>query len=104
MMGAYLGLGLTVVLWGASFAALKVLLSELGPAAITAARFAIGIVVLAGVSAQRRQLQAPRLRDLPWAALLGFLGITSLPAWKPPLLGVGMKSGRRQAPNPPRLN
>jgi hypothetical protein len=29
---------------------------------------------------------------------------TSFPAWKPPLLGVGMKSGRGQAPNPPRLN
>ena len=26
---------------------------------------------------------------------LGFILFTSLPAWKPPLLGVGMKSGRR---------
>ncbi len=75
-MNAYLGLGLTVVLWGASFVALKVLLHELGPAALTVVRFAIGITVLAVVSAARRQLQAPRARDLPWIALLGFLGIT----------------------------
>ena len=75
-MGAYLGLGLTVVLWGASFVALKILLQELEPAALTMARFAIGIAVLATVSAARRQLQAPRMRDLPWLALLGFLGIT----------------------------
>jgi hypothetical protein len=34
----------------------------------------------------------------------GGVGFTSFPAWKPPLLGVGMKSGRRWAPNPPRLN
>lgn len=75
-MSAYLGLILTVVLWGASFVALKVLLQELGPAALTAVRFAIGIAVLAAVSAARRQLQLPRARDLPMLALLGFLGIT----------------------------
>ncbi len=75
-MRAYLGLGLTVAFWGASFVALKVLLRELGPATITVVRFAIGLAVLAPVSAARRQLQAPRPRDLPWLALLGFLGIT----------------------------
>ena len=73
---AYVGLGLTVAFWGASFVALKVLLRELGPASITVLRFAIGIAVLAAVSAARRQLQAPRARDLPWLALLGFSGIT----------------------------
>ena len=71
-----LGLGLTVAFWGASFVALKVLLRELGPATITVVRFAVGLAVLAAVSAARRQLQAPRARDLPWLALLGFLGIT----------------------------
>jgi len=74
-VSAYLGLVLTVVLWGASFVALKVLLQELGPAALTAVRFAIGIAVLAAVSAARRQIQLPRARDLPMLALLGFLGI-----------------------------
>jgi len=75
-MLAYLGLGLTVAFWGASFVALKVLLRELGPATITVVRFAVGLAVLVAVSAARRELQAPRARDLPWLALLGFLGIT----------------------------
>jgi len=75
-MSAYIGLGLTVAFWGASFVALKVLLRELSPATITVVRFAVGLAVLAAVSAARHQLQAPRARDLPWLALLGFLGIT----------------------------
>jgi len=75
-MTAYLGLALTVALWGASFVALKVLLRELGPAAITVLRFAVGAAFLFVVSAARRQLQPPRARDLPWLAALGFLGIT----------------------------
>jgi drug/metabolite transporter (DMT)-like permease len=75
-MLAYIGLGLTVAFWGASFVALKVLLRELGPATITVVRFAVGLAVLFAVSAARRQLQAPGARDVPWLALLGFLGIT----------------------------
>jgi drug/metabolite transporter (DMT)-like permease len=75
-MRAYLGLVLTVAFWGASLVALKVLLRELGPATITVLRFAVGLAVLAAVAAARHQLQAPRARDLPWLALLGFLGIT----------------------------
>src|SRR4030042_425142 len=75
-MRAYLGLGLTVAFWGASFVALKVLCRGLTPATITVLRFAVGLAVLAAVSAARHQLQAPRARELPWLALLGFLGIT----------------------------
>jgi drug/metabolite transporter (DMT)-like permease len=74
-MTAYVGLVLTVVLWGASFVALKVLLRELSPAAITALRFTVGALFLLVVCAARRQLQSPRARDLPSLALLGFLGI-----------------------------
>lgn len=73
---AYIGLGLTVAFWGASFVAIKVLLRELGPAPITVLRFGVGVVFLAAVSAGRRQLQLPTWRDVPWLALLGFIGIT----------------------------
>jgi drug/metabolite transporter (DMT)-like permease len=74
-MRATISLSLTVVLWGASFVAIKVLLRDLNPAAITVVRFAIGIAVLGAVSAARRQLTLPSRRDLPWMVLLGLLGI-----------------------------
>ncbi len=73
---AYIGLGLTVAFWGASFVAIKVLLRELGPAPITILRFGVGVAFLAVVSASRRQLQLPAWREVPWLALLGFSGIT----------------------------
>jgi len=72
---AYIALALTVAFWGASFVALKVLLRELGPAAITVARFGIGMAFLWIVTAARRQLQRPTRRDLLWLAGLGFSGI-----------------------------
>lgn len=75
-MRATIRLALTVILWGASFVAIKVLLRDLNPATITVVRFAIGVAVLGAVSAARRQLVAPPARDLPWMALLGLLGIT----------------------------
>jgi drug/metabolite transporter (DMT)-like permease len=73
---AYIGLGLTVAFWGASFVAIKVLLRELGPAPITVLRFGVGLAFLAAVSAGRRQLQLPTRGEWPWLALLGFSGIT----------------------------
>lgn len=75
-MYAYLGLGLTVAFWGASFVAIKLLLAELGPAAITVARFGIGVAFLWIVSAGRRHLQRPTPRELLGLAGLGFSGIT----------------------------
>ncbi|MBM3123053.1 MAG: DMT family transporter [Chloroflexi bacterium] len=87
MLG-YLGLSLTVVFWGASFVALKVLLRELGPAAITVARFGVGMVFLWIVSAARGHLQRPTKRELPWLAGLGFSGIV-LHQW---LQSVGLQT------------
>ncbi len=72
---ARIGLALTVIFWGGSFIAIKVLLRELNPAVITAVRFAMGVVILAGVGARRGQLRLPRPREIPLLALLGFLGI-----------------------------
>lgn len=72
---ARIGLALTVIFWGGSFIAIKILLRELNPAVITAVRFAMGVAILAGVSAKRGQLRLPRLRQIPLLALLGFSGI-----------------------------
>ncbi len=72
---ARIGLALTVIFWGGSFIAIKVLLRELNPAVITAVRFAVGVAILAAVGARRGRLRLPRRRDVPLLALLGFLGI-----------------------------
>ncbi len=72
---ARVGLALTVIFWGGSFVAIKVLLRELNPAVITATRFAMGVAILAGVSARRGSLRWPGLRRLPLLALLGLMGI-----------------------------
>ena len=74
-MYAYAALALTVAFWGASFVALKVLLRELDPAAITVARFGVGTAFLWIVSATRRHLQRPTKGELVWLAGLGFSGI-----------------------------
>lgn len=79
-MYAYAALALTVAFWGASFVALKVLLRELGPAAITVARFGVGVGFLWVVSAARRHLQRPTKGELLWLAGLGLSGI-SLHQW-----------------------
>lgn len=62
-----------VVAWGASFIATKVALRELDPYGIIWGRFAVGLVVLVGVLAFRRQWKVPSGRDLLFFALLGFL-------------------------------
>ncbi len=72
---ARVGLALTVIFWGGSFIAIKILLRELNPAVITAVRFAMGVAILAGVSARRGQLRLPKARQVPLLALLGFMGI-----------------------------
>ena len=87
-MYAYVALALTVAFWGASFVALKVLLRELGPAAITVARFGVGVAFLWIVSAARGHLKRPTKRELLWLAGLGFSGIT-LHQW---LQAVGLQT------------
>jgi drug/metabolite transporter (DMT)-like permease len=67
---------LSVVLWGASFVATKAALAELSPLAVIVLRFAIGLAVIVGVLARRRQLVAVRRADVGWLALLGLNGIT----------------------------
>lgn len=64
-----------VVVWGGSFIATKIALAEIAPVTVVWLRFAMGVVVLGAVVAQRRQLFRPSARDFGYFALLGFLGI-----------------------------
>jgi drug/metabolite transporter (DMT)-like permease len=65
-----------VAVWGGSFVATKVALRDMTPVALVWARFAMGILVLGGIVAARRQFRAVPGRDLAYFLLLGFLGIT----------------------------
>ncbi len=76
MNGAYLGLTITVVLWGASFVATKIALQDITPAAIAFLRFAMGVVVLFLILIKRSELRRFTLRELPSLSVLGILGIT----------------------------
>ena len=72
----YLKALVTVSVWGASFIATKVALRDVLPITIVWLRFAIGVLILGLAVAYRKQLYLPALRDLPYFALLGFIGIT----------------------------
>ncbi len=67
---------LAVIFWGGSFVATKIALREAQPATIVWLRFAIGVLILGLTIAVRHQLSLPRVKDLGYFALLGFLGIT----------------------------
>ena len=67
---------LAISLWGASFAATKIVLREVSPLAVVVLRFGIAIPVLAIVTATRRQFKLPGRNDLGWLIVLGLNGIT----------------------------
>lgn len=64
-----------VAVWGASFIATKIALAEAAPVTVVWLRFAMGVAVLGGFVAFRRQLTLPAPSDLGYFTLLGFLGI-----------------------------
>ncbi len=66
----------TVVVWGASFVAIKIGLKYVSPITLIWMRFALGLIVLGAVVLFRRQFRVPKLKDWLYLALLGFLGIT----------------------------
>lgn len=72
---AFFGLSLAAVAWGASFVATKRAVSEVSPATVVWTRFGMGVLVLGAAVAGRRQLALPPARELPFFALLGFLGV-----------------------------
>ncbi len=67
---------IAVVAWGASFVATKVALQEISPATVVWLRFTMGVIVLGFAVGMRKQFALPERKELPYFALLGFIGIT----------------------------
>ncbi|MGE5140181.1 MAG: DMT family transporter [Rudaea sp.] len=65
-----------VIFWGASFIATKIAAREVQPFTVIWLRFGIGVLILGAAVAVRREFTAIPLAELPYFALLGFLGIT----------------------------
>ena len=65
-----------VIVWGASFIATKVALSEISPITIVWLRFFMGVIILGIAVLARGQFTLPEKREWGYFALLGFLGIT----------------------------
>lgn len=86
----YLETLFAVVVWGASFIAIKVALRTISPVTVVWMRFIIGVAVLAFVVSIRGQFSLPSRRDLLYFALLGFLGIT----WHQWLQSTGLQTSQ----------
>jgi drug/metabolite transporter (DMT)-like permease len=74
-LNAYLKIAFTVIVWGASFIAIKIALRELSPVALVWSRITLGVAVLGIIVFLRGQLRFPDRRHIPYFALLGFLGV-----------------------------
>ncbi len=72
----YLKILFAVTAWGASFVATKIALDSVSPVTIVWLRFTIGIIIMGIIVVFRKQLIFPRLKDLAYFAILGFIGIT----------------------------
>lgn len=65
-----------VLVWGASFVAVKIGLKYVPPITLVWLRFALGVIILGGAVGLRHQFCLPKPKDWLYFALLGFLGIT----------------------------
>ena len=66
----------TVLVWGASFVAIKIGLKYVPPITLVWMRFAVGVIILGAAVGLRHQFSLPKPKDWLYFALLGFLGIT----------------------------
>jgi drug/metabolite transporter (DMT)-like permease len=66
----------SVLMWGASFVAIKIGLKYVPPVTLVWMRLALGVVILGMAVGFRREFLLPRPKDWLYFALLGFLGIT----------------------------
>jgi len=73
---AYLKLTVSIIIWGASFVATKIILKEMIPMMVVWTRFAMGVAFLGVAMVLRRQWKLPPWRSAFYFALTGFLGIT----------------------------
>ena len=67
---------LAVIFWGASFIATKVALRDVLPITVVWLRFLLGVLILGIAVFVRGQSGIPQVKDLPYLALLGLIGIT----------------------------
>jgi len=74
-----IAIGIAVLLWASSFAAVRASLQALTPGHIALFRFIIASVLLA-VFTLITGIKLPKLKDIPAIFLLGFLGITAFHA------------------------
>ena len=65
-----------VLVWGASFIATKIALTEVSPVTVVWLRFAMGVAVLGVAVTMSRQLELVPFRTLCTFAVLGLVGIT----------------------------
>jgi len=65
-----------VLVWGASFVAVKIVLNYVAPITLVWMRFAVGVIILGAAVGLRHQFSLPKPKDWLYFALLGFLGIT----------------------------
>ena len=73
---AYAKVTFAVLVWGASFIATKIALEDISPVTVVWLRFAMGVAILGAAVVGRRQFAVPKLKELGYFALLGFIGIT----------------------------
>lgn len=71
-----IALGITILLWASSFAAVRASLQAFTPGHIALFRFLIASVLLAVFTLITR-IKLPKLKDIPVIFLLGFLGIAA---------------------------
>lgn len=67
---------LAVIFWGASFIATKVALRDVLPITVVWLRFLLGVLILGIAVFLRGQSGIPEMKELPYLALLGLIGIT----------------------------
>jgi drug/metabolite transporter (DMT)-like permease len=72
-----LGLIFTVVLWGFSFISIKISVAVLPPMSLGAARFALSILLLWVIKQKTVPEERLQLRDLPYLAGAGLIGVTA---------------------------
>ncbi|AKG53396.1 permease-like protein [Dehalogenimonas sp. WBC-2] len=73
---ALLAIGITLIFWASSFAGIRAGLESYTPGALVLFRFLVASVTLGVYSIITKGIRWPRLADLPWIVLGGFVGIT----------------------------
>ena len=68
----------TVVVWGGTFIATKVVLQEVSPATVVWVRFAMGVLILGCAVLIRKQFALPEGKEWAYFALLGFIVFCSV--------------------------